>query len=97
MPKATVKKHQDAKAATDAGLKAHIYVSIDDLSEKKLFLNIILKDCLVENCYDNLSGYDYTLIANPASMLELSQYLDNLQKMVPSLSYKAYILGDELK
>ncbi|MBQ3854325.1 MAG: hypothetical protein II778_06395 [Anaerovibrio sp.] len=97
MAKTNAKKHLDDTPITNAGLKAHIYVTIDNLSEKKLFLNIILKDCLIENCYDNLSGYDYTLIASPSSMLELSQYLDNLQKMVPSLSYKAYILGDALK
>lgn len=80
-----------------SGLKAHIYVSISDLQEKKMFLNIVLKDYITENCYDNLSGYDYTLVVNPPSALELYRYFDELRKMLPSLSYKVYILGEEIK
>ncbi|MCR5176557.1 MAG: hypothetical protein K6C05_06850 [Anaerovibrio sp.] len=82
-------------ATTDVGLKAHIYVSIDDLQEKKIFQNIILKDYIVEHCYANFSGYDYTLVVNPPTLLDFNEYCDNLKRMLPSLSCKTYLSGGE--
>ncbi len=81
--------------AATTGLKAHIYVSFDEVQERKVFLKTIIKDGIVEGCYDNLSGYDYTLIANPPSTMELYAYFQNIKKMLPTIRYKIYAFGNE--
>ena len=77
------------------GLKAHIYVSFDEVQEKKLFLKTIIMDGIVESCYDSLSGYDYTLIVNSANTLELYTYFQGIKKMLPTIKYKIYAFGSE--
>ena len=82
----------------DTGLKAHIYVTFEEGQESRLFLKTIIKDGIIESCYDNLSGYDYTLIVNPPSTLELYAYFQKLKKLLPTIKYKIYAFGsDQLK
>lgn len=77
------------------GLRAYINVSFAVLQEKKVFLSTIKKDCIIEKCYDSLSGYDYTLVGKTTSTLELYNYFQKLKKMLPSMSYKIYVMGEE--
>ncbi|ORU01052.1 hypothetical protein D081_0500 [Anaerovibrio sp. JC8] len=78
----------------DEGLKAHMYVSIDNIQEEKMFLEYFLKDDIVKNCYSNYSsGYDYMLSLNPQNSGNLNSFCSQMRKMLPSLKSTTMIYG----
>jgi len=78
----------------DDNLKAHMYISIDDTQEEKLFLDYFLKDNIVEGCYSNYSsGYDYVLSLNPQNTTVLDSFCFQLQLLLPSLKSTTMIYG----
>ena len=78
----------------DEGLRAHMYISIDNIQEEKLFLEYFLKDDIVKNCYSNYSsGYDYMLSLNPQNTNSLDSFCSQMKKMLPSLRSTTMIYG----
>ena len=77
---------QEQQLHIDPGLKAHMYVSIENSQEEKLFLDYFLKDNIVQNCYSNYSsGYDYMLSLNPQNTNTLDSFFKEMKLMLPSL------------
>lgn len=85
---------QEQQLHIDPGLKAHMYVSIENSQEEKLFLEYFLKDDIVQNCYSNYSsGYDYMLSLNPQNTNILDNFCTQMQLMLPSLKSKTMVYG----
>ena len=85
---------QEQQLHIDPGLKAHMYVSIENSQEEKLFLDYFLKDNIVQNCYSNYSsGYDYMLSLNPQNTTVLDSFCFQLQLLLPSLKSTTMIYG----
>ncbi|MBE6104979.1 hypothetical protein [Anaerovibrio lipolyticus] len=85
---------QEQQLHIDPSLKAHMYVSIENSQEEKLFLEYFLKDDIVQNCYSNYSsGYDYMLSLNPQNTNNLDTFFKEMKLMLPSLKATTMVYG----
>ncbi|WP_027405896.1 hypothetical protein [Anaerovibrio sp. RM50] len=78
----------------DPSLKAHMYVSIENTQEEKMFLDYFVKKDIVRDCYNNYSsGYDYMLSLCPQNTSSLDSFFAEMKRMLPSLRATTMIYG----